>query len=979
MDTPKTYAAFELGNTQMSGWINNFLTRRGEFMFQFPKPNPPTPPLPPINANNKIIVLMSAEYPIGYELIKYIIYLGLVTNNVETYLQKNDESILTLINRFYANGYRFFIGTQNSQELSTLITFFQSHSDCCYFNTCSTIYNLQMPSNMIRSIVNDNVLTSYINTYFVLNVTYLLSLSEDQTMYIPLSLTPNGQPAFKRFVYIYESSNYTQEFLNALTETNDPKLNISIISFLIGEDEALPDDLINLLTENPVSNLDIYQTSEKTLFFLNSSNPQNLLNKFTNSTWYDNYFFCCDPFFNDLLTTYYPITYSFLGAGCFSSIGYKLSKQVDPNQDISPIALSVVNLIIQLGQWYLNNAKINETMTDLLYKLISIQYLYQGIDNNWYWFEKQIYIYHARYDDNTIDIYPIPIFKEPLIVNASASPEVNGGYMLSNKNWTSVTYGQGIYVAVSNDGYSMRSVDGIYWIESRITGSTSQLWSSVCYGDGYFVAVATSSINNQGVQTSNRLMTSTDGNTWSIKNADLFAYTSITFGATNIFVAVAQNSPPVAGLPTTCRALWGKPPNSWYTVCSTPGYPFQGVTFGNGYFVAVSTQGIMTSNNGSNWEVYKTISNGGMVPNGTWTAITFGNEIYVAVSVSAFGSNKTVITSSDRVNWIARDALNYPWKCITFGNGIFVALSKNGKSMTSYDGIIWTERIVPNSEWTSITFGNNLFVAVASAGIYITMSSKDGINWFYGPSGYGSFMCNGTSYATGLTSANVASITSTIPPYTVSNPYTVELFFKLSSLGNSDEQLLTVGNNTSVLSNLQIKIFGTNSSIEKQGKLGVLSAMSSTGTSTELITTTIINVNEWYHVAFVKYGGSNNQQPNIALFLNGILQVSQVGNSSSTALTTKEVTVSGKFGTSTDAFNGNIADIRITKEQVYTGNFIVPSVPLQTTQSAGTNINAIGIGKCVFLTQCKFIKLFNQEVTNVALTNNGLVFSYMSP
>ena len=85
--------AFELGNTHMSGWIYNYLYRRGKVMFHFSKPNPPTS-LPPIPPNNKIIVLMTSNYPVGYELIQYIINLGLVTSNIECYLQKNDETKL---------------------------------------------------------------------------------------------------------------------------------------------------------------------------------------------------------------------------------------------------------------------------------------------------------------------------------------------------------------------------------------------------------------------------------------------------------------------------------------------------------------------------------------------------------------------------------------------------------------------------------------------------------------------------------------------------------------------------------------------------------------------------------------------------------------------------------------------------------------------------------------------------------------------
>ena len=521
----------------------------------------------------------------------------------------------------------------------------------------------------------------------------------------------------------------------------------------------------------------------------------------------------------------------------------------------------------------------------------------------------------------------------------------------------------------------MRSLDGIYW--EAATQCFIGTLSSVCFGANRFVAVSLSNTTTTStggtIQSTNRMMNSTDGKNWSITTADTLGYTSIAFSnTTNLFVAVASS-----GSGTPCRVRYGTTPGSGSTVCSTPAYSFQSVTFGNGCFVAVSPEGFMRSTNGSTWTVYKTVSTGGIIPNGSWSSITYGNGLYVAINGTSIPN---VITSSDSINWIARNSPTNSWKSITFGNGLFVVLSITGKSMTSSDGITWTERNIPNSVWSSVTFGNNLFVAVASSGTYQTMYSEDGINWFYNPSGYGSLLGNGTSYATGLTSTNIVKIIiSPLPPYTIANPYTIEVFFKLNAIENSDEQLITIGNPTNTdISNVQFKIFGTGAIAEKQKKLGVISVIPDLGISLEIITTSTIDTDSWYHVAFVKYADSNNT-PNVALFLNGTLETQSIGNPSSSLLLTKNITVAGTFGTSENAFNGNISDIRITQERVYTGNFTVPSVPLETTQISGTNINAIGTGKCVFLTKCRFIKPLKEEVTGVDLTNSGLRFSHLSP
>ena len=86
------------------------------------------------------------------------------------------------------------------------------------------------------------------------------------------------------------------------------------------------------------------------------------------------------------------------------------------------------------------------------------------------------------------------------------------GTLPSSQNWTSVTYGNGMFVAVcvssssSPSSVAATSPDGITW-----TGQTLpslQLWDSVTYGNGVFVAVATGSAV---------AATSPDGITWTAR------------------------------------------------------------------------------------------------------------------------------------------------------------------------------------------------------------------------------------------------------------------------------------------------------------------------------------------------------------------------------------------------------------------------------------------------------------------------------
>ena len=83
----------------------------------------------------------------------------------------------------------------------------------------------------------------------------------------------------------------------------------------------------------------------------------------------------------------------------------------------------------------------------------------------------------------------------------------------TDNGWNSVTYGNGLFVAVAETGTRnrvMTSPDGITWT-SR-TSAADNSWNNVTYGNGLFVAVAYSG-------TGNRVMTSPDGITWTSRTS----------------------------------------------------------------------------------------------------------------------------------------------------------------------------------------------------------------------------------------------------------------------------------------------------------------------------------------------------------------------------------------------------------------------------------------------------------------------------
>jgi hypothetical protein len=216
----------------------------------------------------------------------------------------------------------------------------------------------------------------------------------------------------------------------------------------------------------------------------------------------------------------------------------------------------------------------------------------------------------------------------------------------------------------------------------------------------------------------------------------------------------------------------------------------------------------------------------------------------------------------------------------------------------------------------------------------------------------GSFLSNGSStYATGLTSVNIESTTS--------SPFTIEFYFRVGALTYADQMLLSIG--TYGQSSIEIKFLGGNYGTD-QYKIGWVIFMR----PQTLYTTTKVSANTWYHIAFVRTSGSTDG----IVYLNGVAQATK--DISTSNLITRNITVAGHFGGDGYSLGGNISNIRICQKAVYTGNFTVPSSRLRLTQSSGTNISAINSNECIYLLPCEPDNFLKDEATGVNLTNGGL-------
>lgn len=215
------------------------------------------------------------------------------------------------------------------------------------------------------------------------------------------------------------------------------------------------------------------------------------------------------------------------------------------------------------------------------------------------------------------------------------------------------------------------------------------------------------------------------GTEWTTRTAGIGSMQGATYG-NGLFVAVGNNS-----------VITSPDGINWTSRTPAANLNWHSVVYGNGLFVAMVQGGscngalnqcIMTSPEGVNWSIRTAATSS------DWRSIAYGNGTFVAVGFDV--AHNYVMTSPDGINWTSRNAAAIRnWDAITYGNGKFVALANNGgvdRVMYSTDGISWASSSGQDpNDWQAITYGNGLFVGVAQGVTsgFFAMSSPDGITW----------------------------------------------------------------------------------------------------------------------------------------------------------------------------------------------------------------------------------------------------------
>jgi len=254
--------------------------------------------------------------------------------------------------------------------------------------------------------------------------------------------------------------------------------------------------------------------------------------------------------------------------------------------------------------------------------------------------------------------------------NGTTWAAAGGTVALASASWTSLTYGNGRWVAVSNGTATSTTTDALTFTAGTITSGN---WTSVCYGNSTFIAVAS-------------------GTSTAAISASGTAWTYATLPSSTTWTGVAYGA-------------WG-------------GSTSPAVSPTYGIFVAVASGGTVAASSidgGSTW-VARTLP-----ASATWSSVTFGNGRFVAIA----SGSKITAYSKDGITWVQSPTgmpVSQTWAHVEYGQGLFFATATGSTNIaaTSEDGITWTSRtLTATASWPTVSFGNN-----NSSPLWVTLTAS---------------------------------------------------------------------------------------------------------------------------------------------------------------------------------------------------------------------------------------------------------------
>ena len=243
----------------------------------------------------------------------------------------------------------------------------------------------------------------------------------------------------------------------------------------------------------------------------------------------------------------------------------------------------------------------------------------------------------------------------------------------------SVAFGNGKFVA-TGAGYKdyYYSEDGINWTKGKLP--LPGTWF-VAYGNGRFVAATNGSKENP-------VLYSEDGVNWTstpmtVECEYMSHWRNVCFANDRFFVIGAFQI-----------SAYSKDGINWtkITLPSSTNYNdavyYEDIAYGNGKYVAVGDRAISYSEDGINW----TKASVPTTEERKCVSVTYGNGRFVAVASE--GNDRTVRYSEDGINWKTNSVPNNGvWKCVHYENGRFIMVGNGTGIAISTDGINWVRNV----------------------------------------------------------------------------------------------------------------------------------------------------------------------------------------------------------------------------------------------------------------------------------------------
>ena len=268
------------------------------------------------------------------------------------------------------------------------------------------------------------------------------------------------------------------------------------------------------------------------------------------------------------------------------------------------------------------------------------------------------------------------------------------GYGYTSTPSVTVTDANAAFMAISTaTASSAYSTDqGATWTSTVGTTGKTNL-TSLAYGNNLYIAVGGTS-SGVAVSYAPGNSSSLSSTTWSDQSSyittNASGYNAVTYGA-GVFCAIGG----------TVSSFTAADPTKWYVGATLPSKTWASITYGNGRFVALASDGTLCYT--TNWQTNAWVTTPSYASNNTWVTV-LNNPLYA--------------------NGVTT------WSRIRYGQGLFIAIATSSQAVaTSPDGLNWTyyaTGMPSSSNWLGLAFGNPINATLGRVPTWVAVSNTSG-------------------------------------------------------------------------------------------------------------------------------------------------------------------------------------------------------------------------------------------------------------